>query len=122
MLFENPLGERGDDVARFSLVNRRARRLCADEQLWRELCGRHFNVRFMLPMTAEEEAEEELLEEGWRRRKTWRSLYAMYHEVLYSLFRRSGRRAVGGGSSGVDAGLSAISQGRLGGISIPLGA
>ena len=41
--------QHGRDVARFSLVNRRARRLCEDDDVWRELCARHFDIR---PRTA----------------------------------------------------------------------
>ena len=50
----------GVDAARFAAVNRRARRLVADESLWRELFRRRF--RFELPPAFEPPAEEG----GWR--------------------------------------------------------
>mmetsp|Transcript_8360 Transcript_8360/g.34198 ORF Transcript_8360/g.34198 Transcript_8360/m.34198 type:complete len:172 (-) Transcript_8360:432-947(-) len=98
----------GRDVARFSLVNRRARRLCEDDDVWRELCARHFDIR---------------PENRDRPECGWNTLYQIHHNVLYSLFRDGGRQSPGlGTSDGFGRGIAAIAQGRAGGMSISLGA
>uniref|UniRef100_A0A7S0KI23 F-box domain-containing protein n=1 Tax=Micromonas pusilla TaxID=38833 RepID=A0A7S0KI23_MICPS len=98
----------GRDVARFSIVNRRARRLCEDDDVWRELCARHFDIR---------------PENRDRPECGWNTLYQIHHNVLYSLFRDGGRQSPGlGTSDGFGRGIAAIAQGRAGGMSISLGA
>ena len=100
--------QHGRDVARFSLVNRRARRLCEDDDVWRELCARHFDIR---------------PENRDRPECGWNTLYQIHHDVLYSLFRDGGRQSPGlGTSDGFGRGIAAIAQGRAGGLSIALGA
>ena len=100
--------QHGRDVARFSLVNRRARRLCEDDDVWRELCARHFDIR---------------PENRDRPECGWNTLYQIHHNVLYSLFRDGGRQSPGlGTSDGFGRGIAAIAQGRAGGMSISLGA
>ena len=100
--------QHGRDVARFSLVNRRARRLCEDDDVWRELCARHFDIR---------------PENRDRPECGWNTLYQIHHNVLYSLFRDGGRQSPGlGTSDGFGRGIAAIAQGRVGGMSISLGA
>ena len=127
----NPSPQSGRDVARFSLVNHRARRLCADEDLWKELCVRNFSIHpcSTLPprVRVQNEEQEEEGEEGEQEWHTWKSLYEMHHEVLYALFRTAGRKTAMGGSTGVirdtlGAGLGAISRGQVGGVSISIGA
>ena len=98
----------GRDVARFSLVNRRARRLCEDDEVWKELCARHFDIR---------PEGHDAPERGWC------ALYQIHHNVLYALFRDGGRQSPGFGSAdGFGRGMGAIAQGRAGGMSISLGA
>ena len=100
--------QHGRDVARFSIVNRRARRLCEDDDVWRELCARHFDIR---------------PENRDRPECGWNTLYQIHHNVLYSLFRDGGRQSPGlGTSDGFGRGIAAIAQGRAGGMSISLGA
>ena len=55
----------GQDCARFSLVNRRARKLCADDDLWMELCARNFGMHREMPRP----------EDGWR------ALYRVHHQA-----------------------------------------
>ena len=100
--------QNGRDVARFSLVNRRARRLCEDDEVWKELCARHFDIR---------PEGNDSPECGWC------ALYQIHHNVLYALFRDGGRQSPGFGSAdGFGRGMGAIAQGRAGGMSISLGA
>lgn len=108
----NPYPQSGRDVARFSLVNHRARRLCADDELWRELCVRNFAIHPSSAPARESDGG------------TWRTLYEMHHEVLYGLFRSAGNRAMGGTGvrDALGAGLGAMSSGQLGSLSISLGA
>lgn len=107
-------------------MNLRARRLCADDDVWRELCVRNFGIHPSAAPRHRSDPDPDPdtdTEEG----STWRSLYLMHHQVLYSLFRRSGGGGSGAmGGAGVrdamGAGLGAIAAGRLGGVSISLGA
>ena len=100
--------QNGRDVARFSLVNRRARRLCEDDEVWKELCARHFDIR---------PEGNDSPECGWC------ALYQIHHNVLYALFGDGGRQSPGFGSAdGFGRGMGAIAQGRAGGMSISLGA
>jgi hypothetical protein len=98
----------GRDVARFSAVNRRSQRLCADADVWRELCARRFALE---PACSRHHPPPP---EGWK------ALFVLHHEALFRLFRGESERDRMRG--GVGAGLEGIGKGRLGGVRIRLGA
>lgn len=103
----SPPSQDGADVARFSVVNRRTRRLCADEDLWRELCARRFDIRGTRGPPPDD---------------GWRGLFRLHHETLFRLFRGGGEDAVGRRNGSVAAGLAGVASGALGGVRIQLGA
>jgi hypothetical protein len=89
-------------------VNRRSQRLCADADVWRELCARRFALE---PACSRHHPPPP---EGWK------ALFVLHHEALFRLFRGESERDRMRG--GVGAGLEGIGNGRLGGVRIRLGA